>query len=163
MLLEQSWKNLGSNISSVAFWPTTLQISPKLAAQTFWMWNILQSQHILQNLGRVRCSVMLFPTMGAIFHVTATASVFTSSLLSRSVSSMRTRHTLVSTSNRSINSWSNRASKAAWLVFLTWLFWPARYLNTIGSIWKKHMGSKAGFLDKIMQYEALLSQFVLDH
>lgn len=51
--------------------------------------------------------------------LTATASVFTSSLLSGAVSSMRTGHTLVSTSNRSINSCSSRASKAAWLVFLT--------------------------------------------
>lgn len=52
--------------------------------------------------------------------LTATASVFTSSLLSGAVRSIRTGHTLVSTSYLSMSSCSSRTNNAAWLVFLTW-------------------------------------------
>lgn len=52
--------------------------------------------------------------------LTATASVFTSSLLSGAVKSIRTGHTLVSTSYLSMSSCSSRTNNAAWLVFLTW-------------------------------------------
>lgn len=52
--------------------------------------------------------------------LTATASVFTSSLLSGAVRSIRTGHTLVSTSYLSMSSCSNRTNNAAWLVFLTY-------------------------------------------
>lgn len=51
--------------------------------------------------------------------LTATASVFTSSLLSGAVRSISTGHTLVSTSYLSMSSCSNSTNNAAWLVFLT--------------------------------------------
>lgn len=131
-LSEQKLKNLGRSISSGAWGRLHCKYLQNSQQR------LLEHEHPaveahLTKPGRIRHSVMSFLTMGAILHIMVTASVVTSSLLSGAVSSMRMGHNLVSTLNCSINSCSSRASKSTWLIFLTSLFWSARYHTTMGS------------------------------
>lgn len=94
--------------------------------------------------GKTRCFVTLFPTMEASCPL-STASVTLSSSLGRTTSSMRTEHTLVSTSNP-ISSCSNNRKNCP-------TGFPVRKdysdvqdsSNHIGSIWKKAYGVEGQF------------------